>query len=222
MLPNHATLASRRRFELAQHIANACPPKLGELIAITGSSARGYAHDTSDFELNFWTKTLPTESERVVWLESIGAHDLAVEAAAHKDDSYWLQGSIDEIACEFGWQTISTLEAFVRDLLAGANVTSHGLLVGELITSAIPLRDDGRLEALQIALRAYPDATQRAVIGTALDILTAEPLTDAQRAAAISIAFAGLHCWQPSPKAARTLTDQLDQEWRARLIKLLD
>jgi hypothetical protein len=52
MTPSPASVA---RYRPAAGLAAACPPALGEGIALTGSVARGEADDDSDVEIVYWT-----------------------------------------------------------------------------------------------------------------------------------------------------------------------
>ena len=72
-LPDGATAASQYRYDIARHLAEACPSALGEEIAVTGSIALGVADDASDVELNLWTDVLPSVEERRAWIDRIGA-----------------------------------------------------------------------------------------------------------------------------------------------------
>ncbi len=167
-LPDHATEASRRRAALALELARSCPSALADEIALTGSTARGFADDDSDLELNLWAQELPPLDARIGWLRAAGARDLHVEAAPRPDDSHWIQFRLDNLPAEVGCQTFDALQAQIEHMLSGATIERKALAFGDILTSAIPLRTAGRLPAWQSALNAYSDAVQRGIVQMAV------------------------------------------------------
>ncbi len=168
MLPENATPASHHRYQLARQIAATCPPTLAADIALTGSSARGWATDDSDLELNLWSETLPPLEERTAWLTTLGVRDLDIETAARDDDSYWIGGVYEGVPVEFGWQTHAALDATCDRLLSGTVTDRSVTFLATLILNGVPLRDSGAVSTRQIRLRAYPDTVQRASIQRAV------------------------------------------------------
>lgn len=168
-LPPNATTAALRRAELAGGLAAACPPTLGDEIALVGSTAHGYADDESDLELNLWAEVIPPLDERLAWLRAAGAEDIHAEAAARSDDSYWIGFRIGGLPGEVGWQTIATAERQIAAILSGAERERKALVYAEIVTGAIPVRTGGALGRWQAALAGYSDAVEAAIIGQAVE-----------------------------------------------------
>lgn len=218
MLPDNATPASHHRLQLARQIADACPPALAADIALTGSSARGWATDDSDLELNLWSETLPPLEARSAWLTTIGVRDLDIEAAARDDDSFWIGGVYEAVPVEFGWQTYAALDATCDRLLSGAITDRSVTFLATLILNGIPLRDSGAVGARQVRLRAYPDNVQRACIQRAVahikrghvqttlalaargETISAVERLVADLDAAIQVVYAAHRQWMPTRK----------------------
>lgn len=156
-LPLSASAASQLRLQLARQLTASCPPALGAAIALTGSSAHGLADDSSDAEINHWVEHIPPVEARVTYLTEAGVTDLAAEAAPRSDGSEWFQGYRGEIPVEVGWQTFGGLEQSMRPLLTGETSERGALRLGELLTSAVILRGDGRLLRWRERLIRFPD-----------------------------------------------------------------
>lgn len=109
-LPSDATKASRIRYQLAQEVAQACPPELGREIALTGSVSRGLADDDSDIEWLTWVETLPSAEERVAWLREVGATEIIPAERAIGDGSIWAWSRYSGVCLETGWQTVGEQE----------------------------------------------------------------------------------------------------------------
>lgn len=167
VLPAPATAASRRRAAIAARLAQACPPGLADEIALTGSTAHGFADDDSDVELNLWSNAIPPRDERIAWLHAAGALDVHVEAAPRPDNSYWIGFRLDDVPGEIGWQTFAALRDRLALIRAGASERKV-LVFAEIIASAIPLRTAGRLRDWQTELAAYSDAVQAQLIAAAV------------------------------------------------------
>lgn len=224
LLPDNATDASLRRAELAGRLADACPPTLGDEIALVGSTAHGYADDESDLELNLWAEAIPLLDERLAWLEAAGAVDIRAEDAPRSDDSYWIGFRIGGIAAEVGWQTADTAERQIAAILSGAVRERKALVYAEIVTSAIPVRTAGRLATWQTALAGYSDAVQAAIIGQAVErwaradgfagarrlarrgeTLTLTELLLAESDMAARVVYAAHRRWEPSRKWTLTV-----------------
>ncbi len=167
-LPDHATDASRRRAGRALELARSCPPELADELALTGSTAHGFADDESDLEMNLWGMTIPSLEARIGWLRAAGATDIHAEAAPRADESWWISYRSGNIPAEIGWQTFDALDDNLGRILSGAATDRGALVIAEIIASAIPLRAGARLAAWQARLRGYSDAVQNAIIGAAV------------------------------------------------------
>jgi hypothetical protein len=158
-----------RRRALAHQLADACPPDLASAIAMTGSTARGMADDSSDLEMNFWgAATIPTLDARIGWLAACGARAIR-DAGTHADGSTWLEAEIEGIPCEIGWQTFAALDSAADALLAG---TWDDLALGDLIVRAVPVRESAWLTTLQARVNVYSEATRAAQLEIARPMLT--------------------------------------------------
>lgn len=167
-LPDHATDASRRRAERALELARSCPPELADEMALTGSTAHGFADDESDLELNLWATAIPPLAARVDWLRASGASDIEAEDAPRADQSWWIGFRLDDIPAEIGWQTFDALRDNLERILSGVATERGTLVIAEIVASAIPLRAGARLAEWQARLRDYSDEVQRAIIGAAV------------------------------------------------------
>ena len=168
-LPSNASEESQRRYELAQGLAEQCPPELGVEIALTGSVARGVADDASDIEMNFWTVETPSGSEREAWLREMGADPLVVDATPGADGTAWVICFVRGIQIEAGWQSIERQRDLVRQLAAG-DVLDHGrLMVADTLRTGVPLRTEGLLSEWQAALTEYPPALGKRLIEQSIE-----------------------------------------------------
>lgn len=172
-LPLGASDASETRLQLARQLTALCPPALGEAIALTGSSAHGLADDSSDAEINHWVEQMPAVEARMAYLTEAGVTQLAAEAAPRSDGSEWFQGYRGEIPVEVGWQTFAGLELSMRPLLAGETSERGALRLGELLTSAFILREDGRLLRWKEQMTRLPEPLRDRLIAE-----LSAPLTD--------------------------------------------
>ncbi len=166
-LPENASEASLRRAEIAGRLAEACPPGLADEIALVGSTAHGFADDSSDVELNLWSNAIPMRAARVAWLNAAGASDIHVEDAPRPDNSYWISFRIREIRGEVGWQTYAALRDRIALIRAGTS-DRKVLVFAEIVGSAIPLRTSGVIPNWQAALAEYSDAVQERLIALAV------------------------------------------------------
>ena len=239
MLPDRATAASLTRLELAGDLAARCPHTLAAAIALTGSSARGVAEAGSDAEVNHWVEWLPPPGVRAGWLMDAGVSGVEAEAEPRSDDSEWFHGHYRGVELEAGWQTFGALENKLAPLLTGDSTGLERLRLAELLVSAVVLRPNDRLLALQSALAAFPDALRDRLIEE-----LSGPLTDDGRWAGVeklarrgeslhvtaqladSLKMAVRLCyvvnrrWQAGDKWLLTLADRLPvmpPDWRLRL-----
>jgi hypothetical protein len=223
-LPAHATVASLRRAEIAERLANACPPELADEIALVGSTARGFADDDSDLELNLWAESIPPLDAWIAWLQAAGADEIDREDVVRPDNSYWLGFRLGDVPCEIGWQTFAAAHDNLDRILSGAVIDRKFLFLADIIASAIPLRTSGRLAEWQRALSGYSDAVQMALITSALERWTkpgyvagvqrlarrgerlalAETLL-ADLNAALRVIYAAHRRWEPSNKWTLTV-----------------
>lgn len=238
-LPEHASEASQKRYEIALRLAQSCPPKLADEIALTGSTARGLADDESDLELNLWSEPIPSVEARVAWLEAAGVEQIRVFEKPRKDLSYWIGGRVGDIPLEVGWQTYETVEGMVERLLLG----HEELAYGDILTQAIPLRTQGKLDVWQKRLNAYPQDLKAQIIQTAIRfwvddghvvgmcklarrgerLLLAEFLTD-NLAVMMAVLYTINGRWQPSRKWTLTVARELPlmpENWRERIDVIL-
>ncbi|MDZ4766448.1 MAG: DUF4037 domain-containing protein [Chloroflexota bacterium] len=167
-----------QRRALAQRLADACPPDFASEIAITGSTARGRADETSDLEMNFWrADTIPELDLRFDWLTTLGAEKFDY-IGEHEDSSDWIDCQIDGIPCEIGFQTFDALETLIAQMLDGIG---YDTAVCDLIIRAVPLRSSGWLAREQARLAAYSDAAYRTQCVLALKELQSETLLTLNR-----------------------------------------
>ncbi|MGJ3241250.1 MAG: hypothetical protein ACFE0Q_21260 [Anaerolineae bacterium] len=151
----------------ARAIAMTCPPTLYDEIALVGSSARGIATETSDLDINIWTRTLPPLSARQRWLRSIGVVSVH-SRPPNADGSQWLSGTYQQIALEIGWQTLTDFERTMEAIVSGQVIDHHTLRLAELFLSAHRLRGRAVLNNWQTRLYHYPPALAERLITDAL------------------------------------------------------
>ena len=164
-LPENATPASRRLYDLAQRLAAACPPTFASEIALVGSASMGLSDDQSDLDINFWADTIPPEAERVAWLQSLGVTDVKVGAIRQEDRSYPCSGVLDGVEVGCSWQSFTSLYFFI-ELITTAGENEYHMLASRLYTftsvlvQAIPVRTSGVLDRIQAQLAHYPDSVR--------------------------------------------------------------
>jgi hypothetical protein len=159
---------SRRLLELARRISDACPPELGREIAATGSVATGWADAESDLELNLYVDSLPSDEERLAWLDRLGATEVDLDLETSPDGTPWSFFRVDGIPVEAGWQQIDSVEKWLRALLV-AELHQHWLLVpADALVHAIPLRTSGLLPHWQAQLEQYPAQLRHRLIEGAI------------------------------------------------------
>lgn len=238
-LPAHATEASHQRYQLALQLAQSCPPELGEEIALTGSTARGWADDDSDLELNLWSETIPPTEARVTWLEAAGVEHIEVFDQPRSDDSYWISGRIGSVPIEVGWQTYAAYEGIIKQIVDG----SRSGTLPYIILNAIPLRTSGKLGHWQAQLRGYSEVVQRQILEAVVKrwanpdyfkdwfrllkrgerlYFTQQLLNDLN--AMISLLYAINQRWQPSGKWTLTAARELPlmpERWHERIDTIL-
>ena len=165
---------------VAQEIERLLPETLGTEIAITGSTSRGVARQTSDLEINLWSRDCPINShERLEWLKSElavlpchGARDIVFDRTPIADGSLWVTFHFHGLWVELGVQSAAAQESLVGRLSA-AQVSDHRLLVvADAIIHALPLRSTGALACWQRHLRRYSDPLQRLLILEAAEAWT--------------------------------------------------
>lgn len=164
-LPTDATEASRLRLDLARRLADACPPELGQEIALTGSAARGRADDFSDIEINLWVDELPRAEQWRAWLQTMGASD--IQPDTWEEDAgrfHWTVCRFGDIWAEAGWATLTDFSELVRGLAAGEFVGPARLEMGWTVAQAIPLRAAGALANWQATLAHYPDGLAQRIV----------------------------------------------------------
>lgn len=239
MLP--PTPQSLIRRALAAQIVKACPPEVGDEIALTGSAARGAADEESDVELNFWAGVIPPESARLAALEAAGVVDLRPEPQPREDGSLWIGGVVGNIPFEAGWQTFADTERLIDDLLCGETTDRARLVYADILATAIPLRTGGRIAQWQARLAEYPPALRSALIGAAVSRWTPDRVRAARRLAAqgetlalaehlladmdalVRLLYALNERWEPSRKWRLTAAVDLPtapQDWQERVKKV--
>jgi len=157
-LPENATPASRRLYDLAVRLAESCPPDMASEIALVGSAAMGLSDDKSDLDINFWSETLPPEADRVAWLESMGATDVKV-GRRRSDYSYPCAGVLAGIDVGCSWQTFNTLNFFTELIAQGNWAFGEDIplqILTDVYVQALPIRTTGKVEAAQKRLEHYP------------------------------------------------------------------
>ncbi len=169
VLPPGATGASVLRYNLAQELAQLCPPALGEEIALTGSASHGWSDDISDIEINFWAQQIPSAEEQLAWLHEIGATDTFPIVATEADGSIMTTFTYRGIIVEAEWQTLAQQEQVLQTLLAAQSDSQWLILNGEMITSAVPLRSNGVLAHWKAMAADYPDAMVGRVVASATE-----------------------------------------------------
>lgn len=172
ILPQDATDATHRRYELAVTLVESCSLTLGRAIALTGSVARGTADEDSDIELNCWVDVLPSAGDRISWLRTIGARDVMLDSDAIADGSLWVTCQVEGTWIEIGWQTVEAQETLLEAILAG-QVTDRGrLVVASILTQAVALRGSDVIMHWQQALADYPAVLQARLIAAATEVWT--------------------------------------------------
>ncbi len=164
-LPTDATEASRLRLDLARRLTDACPPELGQEIALTGSAARGRADHFSDIELNLWVDELPRAERWSAWLQSMGARD--IQADTKEEDVGGFHFTVcrfGDIWTETGWATLTSFSELVRGLAAGEFAGAARLEMAWTVLQAIPLRTAGALANWQATLAHYPDGLAQRIV----------------------------------------------------------
>ncbi len=164
-LPENATPASRKLYDLAVRLANACPPAFASEIALVGSASMGLSDDQSDLDINFWADTIPPEAERVAWLQSLGATNVNI-GATRADQSYPLAGVLDGVDVGCSWQTHEALAGYVTMITQGALEAGEAQLstLVDVLVQAVPVRSTGKIEAIQAQLETYPEALRQPLI----------------------------------------------------------
>lgn len=158
-----ATSWSVKRQELAEKLADSCPPELGQAILITGWVASGVADRYSDVELRFLVDEIQPISVYQDWLRSVGG---LVEP---EDDAERLTGTAIKswhsgVLVGAFWQPWSALEATLEMILR-AEVDDHWTLTEAWrIACALPVRAHERLTTWRERLKAYPDALRDRLI----------------------------------------------------------
>jgi hypothetical protein len=169
-LPDNATPASRRLYDLAVRLADSCPPEFASEIALVGSASMGLSDEQSDLDINFWSEAIPPEADRVAWLESMGATNFNVQPP-RQDASYPLGCVIDGIDVGCSWQTLKALDFFVELVSQGVlhfgSAETRLETLADVLIQATPLRSTGRIAAAQAQLAVYPDFyRQQRIYGT--------------------------------------------------------
>jgi hypothetical protein len=162
MLSPDATRHSRDRLEIAQEVADRCPPALGQEVAVTGSVALGLADDGSDVELNLWVEALPDAGQRDTWLGAIGATDVKAEDVPWEDGTLAVTFRYRDVTIEVGWQTTAMLEAALRGVLD--EYRTSRLTLAYTVSQAVALRSAGALARWQSWLAEYPEGLQARLI----------------------------------------------------------
>jgi hypothetical protein len=152
---------------LARALAEACPPRLGREIALTGSWALGLSDEYSDLELNLWVDEMPSAAARQEWLTRVHASNVWLDNETLPDGSVWSAFSVQDIVVEAGWQTFDALEQWL-DRLVAAQITDHEMLMlADALVHAVPLRTE-RLGVWQSRLAHYPEQLRQRLIETTL------------------------------------------------------
>ncbi len=167
-LPPDATAASHLRYQVAQELAQLCPPSLGHEIVLTGSTSRGFSDDLSDIEQVFYVETLPPADERDQWLHGIYATNIIHDGEAIEDGSSWSTFHFHDIWVEAGWQPLSKHEENLHAILAGEIIDHDHLKLAATIAHAIPLHSKGFLARWQQELAHYPEALPAKIIYAAI------------------------------------------------------
>lgn len=189
-LPPNATVASQTRLAMAQALVAHCPETLFDRIALTGSSARGFATEQSDIEINFWIDPLPASVDRAGWLQPAAEatgytlHDVVIHDEPRPDQSYWINANLRSMAqpdapalpIELGWQTPHHMQRTLDDIQQARDLNHKTQRIADLILHAVSLRGDKHLVQWQAQLQDYPDNLQRALIKSVHSTPSAFPL----------------------------------------------
>lgn len=174
-----ATEESWLRWRLAREMVARCPVEWNLDMALTGSASRGWADTDSDIELNAWGQTLPTPDARAVWLQALGATEIALVVEVTDDGTLWDRWRYHDIWVEAGWQPLAALDASLRGTLRGDLLDHAHLMLAEVVSHALPLRvartptgtattDPGALHAWRQRLASYPDTLRERLIASTL------------------------------------------------------
>jgi hypothetical protein len=144
-LPVDATDESRRRYAIAQRLADSCPAELADEIAVTGSVALGIADESSDVELNLWCDVLPTVAQRAAWIASVGGETRSNQEEPHPDGTLEATFRVDGVWIEAGWMTKAQLEETLRGILAATVLSHNRLQMAWIVQRAVELRTTGLL-----------------------------------------------------------------------------
>jgi hypothetical protein len=157
------TSETERRTVAARALVDRCPPGLGSEIAITGSVSKALADADSDIEINFWVDGPLDRAAIDTWVASLDVGEVLPDPGT-EEDTRWLGFAWQETWIEAGWQSISEAERVIGQLLAAERIDHHGLMFGEVVTTALPLRSAGRLQLWKERLAHYPDALAEGLI----------------------------------------------------------
>jgi hypothetical protein len=204
--------ANQTRYALAAVFSAACPDSLFDCIALTGSTARGFATADSDVEINFWVTTLPPLTERLAWAAT-QLQDIQAAAHPRSDGSIWISGTRDGIAVELGWQTWTDLAQSLERLLQAATTQHKELRLADLVISAQVLRGSGIAVWQERLTKGYPAALPpllyRSVFGELAPLDWLAQQTEFQLADVWRVLFALNRRWEVNWKWARYIVAEL-------------
>lgn len=147
--------------ELAQRLADECPPELGREIAATGSVGAGLADGYSDVELLLLVEERPSVERARTWLESVGATDVL---AGEQETGVWAWCRFGEVEVEPFWDELDQLRREVDVVVAGETSDHVRLALGYVLTHCRPLRTEGAFAELASRLAEYPEAVRRRLV----------------------------------------------------------
>jgi hypothetical protein len=156
------------RVAVARALAEACPPRLGREIALTGSTALGLSDEYSDLELNLWVDEMPSAAAREEWLTRVQASDVWLDNETLPDRSVWTAFSVHGIFVEAGWQTFEALEEWLERVVAAESTDHEILMPADALVHAVPLRTEHRLGVWRSRLADYPEPLRQRLIESAL------------------------------------------------------
>lgn len=113
---------------------------------------------------------MPTAEERGQWLYEIGVTELISDTEPIEDRSIWANFRYRGIWVEAGWQTITTHERNLRDILAGKILDHYRLKLAVVISHAVSLRGTGLLPRWQQELSHYSDILPPKIIAQATEL----------------------------------------------------
>lgn len=153
--------ASQLRIQLAQTLADQCPIHMARDIIIVGSVSRNLADQYSDIEIEMITEVVPSQEERINWIQSIGGTAIKPYGAPIGDGSVWIIFKYRGYWIEMGWQASEAMQKNLAVVTNGETTVHEQLLLASVIGQAIVLRSSGLMETLKASVGVYPQNLSR-------------------------------------------------------------